>query len=882
MRNRGRGKTAARLAWILGSATAMIGLTGPSAQAATTTTWTGTGADNNFNDTNNWSGGFTTLAPFDDFDFNLAPNLTNYPGGDAPQLSASIDANGLIFDAAGWTISTASSAFALSVGNSSVSGTGDGILVDATGGNTGTVTISAPLQIGITGGSTSENIDVFASDTLQLSGAVSAIAGAKLNATGPGTVLLNGTASGLGDINASAGTVQLDISGTTGGKLEANGTGTIEYLASSQVGITSTYRIDGSGDVNLNDFNQTLSSISFRTTAGNAIGTGAGSVDLNGGTLTLNTETSTGSFSIMTGNSGNTTTSYINSDGVGTSGLVLLANSVIATNDPSAAVDLQINAPISGTGFGITKTGLGELVLSGSESYTGTTTLAVSGNSTTYGTGTLALDFSQATSPNTNIISSSSALAASGGTLILKGGSSTANSQTFASLSVAGHAFTSIQLLNNGQNLALNVGAITRAITGTDLGATVDFVLPGGTQSTSNGVVTSTGNNVAGTGGILGAWATVNGGAAWAQNSSLVTTSSSNFIQPESTANLTPFISSGGSSSTNYYLNATGTATTETFNTLEIANSANNQTLTISNSATLSTKGILYVGSGSSATSDTYTISGPGSLTGGSSTEELIANVYSGQNLILGATISSGGLTKGGSGTLTITGANTYTTATYVVSGALALSNATGNNTLLGNTPVTVNSGAILSILKNGGTVNIGTSSSGTASLTLEPGATLNMADGTVGVFNINQTSSTAPLTLVGADTLDFDLGSTDTDEITMSSGGTKAPSYGTTTNGFSATNTINIDPVSGSPSLATGTFPLIDDLSNEGGLSLSQFALAESSLVYGGVTYDLLLSAPSTSVLDLTVTAVPEPAAAGVLVLANMVALRRRPRRGK
>jgi len=802
-----------------------IAFAGLAAQgAATVTTWTGVNDNNNFDDSANWSVGLPALPPpYYDGDFNLSPSDPSYNGYSAPNVTAAITMNGLIFDAAGWTIS-GTSPNVLTV-------LGDGITIDATGTNEGDVTISAPLDIGA-----SESVDIYAGNTLTLSGAVSSGSGDKLNATGPGTILLNGTASSLGDINASAGTVLLDLSsGTTGGKLEANGSGLIEYLASSQLASTGVYRIDGSGDVNLNGFSQSLNSISLRTTATAATGTGAGDIDLHGGTLTLAAETTSASFDILTQNSGSTTTASISSDGVSTSSIVLPTSSAaqIVTNDPSAAVDLSISAAMTGGGtVGLSKTGLGALSLSAANTYTGPTTITVSSNQITYGTGTLELDFSQSTSPASNILYNgvtAGTFNANGGALILNGGTSAANSQQFSTLSIGGAAATSIQLLNSSQNLVLNVGAISR---GAGNGSTVDFVLPTGTQSSTNGVLTTATNS----NGIIGPYATV-GGQNWATNSG------GNII---AFAGYTAFVGSGSSGSMNYLLSGTGSVTTaESMNTLKAVTTAASQSLTLN--ANLTAKGLLFTG----GTSNSYSITGTGVLTDGT-TNEFIANVASGASLtvsspVVSSTATTGALTKAGTGMLILSGTSAYAGATYVDSGTLALSNASNSGTPLGNTAVTVDTGATLAVLKNSGNVSIG---SGAASLKLQPGATLNLNDGTIGTFTINQTGSTAPLTLAGDDTLDFDLSNSGSDEVIIPSGGSKASSFGTSINGFIATNPIDITPISST--LAPGTYPLIS--AGTGSLSLSQFSLATSSLTVSSQSYSLSLSAPNTNTLDLTV----------------------------
>ncbi len=141
----------------------------------------------------------------------------------------------------------------------------------------------------------------------------------------------------------------------------------------------------------------------------------------------------------------------------------------------------------------------GALTLVGSDVYGGTT--AVDG-------GNLQLDFSQNGSPPANIVNytaDKSALTLSGGTLTLQGKLSTSNSQQFNGLTI-NPGNSAVVLSASSSNLLLSVGSISRAA-----GGLVDFTLPSGTQSTYNGVVTTSGT----TNGILGAYATV-GGANWA------------------------------------------------------------------------------------------------------------------------------------------------------------------------------------------------------------------------------------------------------------------------------------------------------------------------------------------------------------------------------
>jgi autotransporter-associated beta strand protein len=144
--------------------------------------------------------------------------------------------------------------------------------------------------------------------------------------------------------------------------------------------------------------------------------------------------------------------------------------------------------------LGLTRAGTGTQTLTGSSTYTGATTLA---------SGTLALNFGATTAPATNILGTGTTLVTSGGTLAVLGRGISAASQTVNGLVVSGGAST-ISLTTHAttpQDLLLNLGAISRTA------GSVNFVIPSGTQSATNGIRTSTGN----TNGILGAWATVNG-----------------------------------------------------------------------------------------------------------------------------------------------------------------------------------------------------------------------------------------------------------------------------------------------------------------------------------------------------------------------------------
>jgi autotransporter-associated beta strand protein len=151
----------------------------------------------------------------------------------------------------------------------------------------------------------------------------------------------------------------------------------------------------------------------------------------------------------------------------------------------------------AGTG-GLTKASFGGLTLSGANTYTGPTSVLV---------GTLTLDFTQPTSPVSNIISSSSAVtlggsnAGLGGTsfaaLTMMGGAS-GNTQTFNGTTIdIGPAIVRANSSGAG-SATLNLGALTH-----NTGGVVNLVRP-----TVGSINTTTPN----TNGIIGGWATVGTG----------------------------------------------------------------------------------------------------------------------------------------------------------------------------------------------------------------------------------------------------------------------------------------------------------------------------------------------------------------------------------
>lgn len=315
---------------------------------------------------------------------------------------------------------------------------------------------------------------------------------------------------------------------------------------------------------------------------------------------------------------------------------------------------LTISSEISGND-GLQKNGLGTLILSGSNSYTGTTILRG---------GTLNLGGATA-----NGSLASTELTLGGGTLsYTRTGSTT---QSFTTTNIQPGATTASAVAGN----TLDLGDLARVA-----GGTLNF---GNTGS----INTSETNDST---GILGAWATFNGGADWAINNGSGVAAA--YTGYNTLAGAGPTLAS--SATTNHRVDNTSTlnitlATTGTIdaNTLRISDAAP-RTIDVRNGTT---QGILRFGAVggllTSGGSHIIGVSGAGNfgtITAGGAADtagELIVN--SASALTINSVIANNGtgavaLTKSGSGTLTLNATNTFTGNTAINAGSLSIGS---NNT---------------------------------------------------------------------------------------------------------------------------------------------------------------------------------------------------------
>ena len=496
--------------------------------------------------------------------------------------------------------------------------------------------------------------------TLTLGGAISNGGITKL---GAGTLVLSGTSSNTyGTITTvSAGTLELNKTTNATRAIAAGGVtvvgSTVRYAATAgddQINDAASVTLaNGAGvaTLNLNGINDTIGSLTIGGASGTT--TSQGVVTTGAGTLTLGgnvTYTSTGN---------STVTSTIN----GNLALGTAARTFTIGDSTGTTTELDVQAAISGTDVGLTKTGTGTMKLSGANTYNGSTTLTQ---------GILSLDFTN----GNNRINSGNALVGNGGTLEFANLGTNTQTLGATTLNAAGAA-----------SFITRSGTYTSGVS--DLGTLSGYGVLDVSSLTSSPSWIKASGNMSQT-YLLNGLVTANGGTGLVStdaSGNLLSVASTNYannaIIASSPASIIRLVTGGstgsGPNGSGFFgLSTSGTtdldsllnAYTTGTSTIDVTNSGTNP----SNILRMGSVGVINSNSGAALTIGT-TVANGGTLTAGGGDNTAGALYVNANNAVtINSVITNNGsgvvgLNKAGSGTLTLAAANTYTGGTALNSG---------------------------------------------------------------------------------------------------------------------------------------------------------------------------------------------------------------------
>ncbi|WP_338576687.1 autotransporter-associated beta strand repeat-containing protein [Brevundimonas olei] len=435
--------------------------------------------------------------------------------------------------------------------------------------------------------------------------------------------------------------------GGMGGKISNDGTGALDLsgavdFASGRVG---GLRLGGDY-AGVNTLSGVISGNGALVSSGagtwelSGANTRTGAIVVDGGTLRAGSASAFGTTTDVTVNDGTldlngfdlATTTL-----AGTGGVVELGNATLSLGSTASTT---FAGRIAGSG-GLTKAGAGILTLTGANTYSGDTTLNGGG---------LTLDFSAAGAPTDNILSAGTTLNLAGSSVRIVGGAGAANSQAFDGLNVSAGNNRVVAAPGVGGDVFVNFGAINRT------GGLIDFTIPSGAVFTTASAA-------------LGGWATVNqsdyakvvGGiiTAFEETDYNDKDDAAAWLDGDIISDVAGFHGTVGSSTQLGGLRYTQAVAT---------------TVRIAGGQTLGTDGTIIVAP--SVLNNNQLITG-GALTGSIGGGVLGLQQNSGGNFTIASTITDNGgaigFTKGGNGRATLTGANTYTGATTLSGGVLAI-----------------------------------------------------------------------------------------------------------------------------------------------------------------------------------------------------------------